>query len=157
MRKPFTQASTRVPVVGFDTYVEAERAVDFLSDQGFPVQHTTISGAGLRLVEHVLGRLTYLKAAGMGAVSGLWFGLLFGVFLALFTADRVAWFAVILWALLWSGFAGAAFGLFRHGLSGRRRDFTSTRQLLADRYEVLVDPVYAERARQLLGTDRDRA
>ena len=156
MRKPFTQASTRVPVVGFDTYVEAERAVDFLSDQGFPVQHTTISGVGLRLVENVLGRLTFLKAAGMGAASALWFGFLFGVFLALFTADRVAWFAVILWALLWSGVAGAAFGLIRHGLSGRRRDFTSTRQLLADRYEVLVDPAYAEQARQLLGVDRDR-
>ncbi|GAA3431732.1 hypothetical protein GCM10018954_013330 [Kutzneria kofuensis] len=32
-----------------------ERAVDSLSDQSFPVQHTTISGVGLRLVEDVLG------------------------------------------------------------------------------------------------------
>ncbi|QUQ65463.1 general stress protein [Kutzneria sp. CA-103260] len=154
MRKSVTQESHRVPVAGFDTYGEAVRAVDSLSEQGFPVQHTTISGVGLRLVEHVLGRLTFLKAAGMGAASGVWFGLLFGVFLALFTAETVAWFAVILWALLWGAVAGAAFGLIQHGLSGRRREFISTRQLLADRYEVLVDPAHAERARQLLGIGR---
>jgi hypothetical protein len=146
--------SARVPVVSFDTYAEAEQAVDSLSDQGFPVQHTTISGVGLRMVEHVLGRLTYLKAAGMGAMSGLWLGLLFGVFLALFTTNVVSWLAVILWALLWGAVAGAVFGLVWHALSGGRRDFVSASQLLADRYEVLVDPTYADRARELLQINR---
>jgi hypothetical protein len=154
MIKAVSSVSARVPVTSFDTYAEAERAVDSLSDKGFPVQHTTISGVGLRLVEHVLGRLTYLKAAGMGAVSGLWFGLLFGVFLALFTTNAVAWFAVILWALLWGAVAGAVFGLIWHALSGGRRDFISASQLLADRYEVLVDPAHADRARDLLQTNR---
>jgi hypothetical protein len=146
--------TARVPVAGFDTYAEAERAVDSLSDQGFPVQHTTISGTGLRMVEHVLGRLTYPRAAGSGALSGLWIGLLFGVFLALFTANAVAWFAVILWALVWGAVAGAVVGLLWHALSGGRRDFVSASQLIADRYEVLVDPAHAERARQLLRTNQ---
>ncbi|GAA3431733.1 hypothetical protein [Kutzneria kofuensis] len=98
--------------------------------------------------------MTYLRAAGMGAASGLWFGLLFGVFLALFTADAVAWFAVILWALLWGVVAGAVFGLIWHALSAGRRDFVSTRQLLADRYEILVDRAHADQARQLLNNGR---
>lgn len=149
-----TSPRDRVVVAGFDTYADAERAVDSLSDKGFPVEHTTICGVGLRMVEDVLGRLTYLKAAGLGAVNGVWIGLLFGVFLALFTSNAVVWFAVILWALLWGAVVGAVAGLIWHALSGGRRDFLSTSQLIADRYEVLVDPAHVERARELLQTGR---
>jgi hypothetical protein len=63
------------------------RAVDSLSDKGFSVEHTTISRVGPRMVEHVLGRLTYLKAAGLGAAVGAWFGVLLGVFLAVFNTN----------------------------------------------------------------------
>lgn len=149
-----TSPRDRVVVAGFDTYADAERAVDSLSDKGFPVEHTTISGVGLRMVEDVLGRLTYVKAAGLGALNGLWIGLLFGVFLALFTADAVVWFGVILWALLWGAVIGAVAGLIWHALSGGRRDFLSASQLIADRYEVLADPAYAEPARELLQPGR---
>ncbi|TCN42467.1 hypothetical protein EV641_12835 [Rhodococcus sp. SMB37] len=143
-----------VAVAEYDNYAAAERAVDWLSDNKFPVEHTTISGVGLRMVEDVLGRLTYLKAAAMGALSGLWIGLLVGVFLALFTMNAVGWFAVILWGLVWGAVAGAVVSLLWHALSGGRRDFISTRQLLADRYEVLVDRAHAERARALLQPGR---
>lgn len=54
----------KTAVAAFDSYAEAEKAVDYLSDKGFPVQHTKIVGIGLRLVEHVLGRLTYVRAGG---------------------------------------------------------------------------------------------
>ncbi|WP_447008472.1 general stress protein [Saccharothrix isguenensis] len=87
-----TVARTSVPVrdtvtvAAFDNYADAERAVDSLSDRGFPVGHTKIVGVGLRMVEHVLGRLTHLRAAGLGAAAGAWFGLLLGVFLSSSTA-----------------------------------------------------------------------
>ncbi len=149
-----TSSRNREVVAGFDNYADAERAVDSLSDKGFPVEHTTISGVGLRMVEDVLGRLTYPKAAGLGALNGLWIGLLFGVFLALFTTNAVAWFAVILWALLWGAVVGAVAALIWHALSGGRRDFLSASQLIADRYEVLVDPAHADRARELLQTSQ---
>ncbi len=45
------------------TRMEAERAVDRLSDQGFPVERSAIVGLGLRSVEQVTGRMTAGSAA----------------------------------------------------------------------------------------------
>ena len=78
----------RGQVVGtYDTYLEAQRAVDFLSDKEFPVQHVSIVGSDLRMVENVLGRLTRGRAAAAGAASGAWFGLFVGVLLSAFADD----------------------------------------------------------------------
>jgi hypothetical protein len=63
-------------VARFDDYESAQRAVDRLSDDGFPVEKLDIVGSGLRLVERVTGRLTRGRAAGTGALSGMWAGLL---------------------------------------------------------------------------------
>ena len=72
-------------VARFDDYETAQRAVDRLSDDGFPVEKLDIVGSDLRLIERVTGRLTTLRAAAAGAVSGLWAGLLIGVLLGLFS------------------------------------------------------------------------
>ena len=42
-----------VVVAEYPEYAGAQRAVDYLSDQNFPVQHTAIVGTDLRLVENV--------------------------------------------------------------------------------------------------------
>ncbi|MFD9515459.1 DnaJ C-terminal domain-containing protein [Streptomyces mirabilis] len=60
----------RRPVATYETYQEAERAVDHISDQGFPVQRVAIIGQDVRLVEHVIGRMDYGRAALHGAASG---------------------------------------------------------------------------------------
>jgi hypothetical protein len=71
-------------VAQFDDYDSAQRAVDRLSDDGFPVEKLDVVGSDLRLVERVTGRLTRMRAAGAGAASGLWLGLLFGLLIGLF-------------------------------------------------------------------------
>ncbi|MCM6779075.1 hypothetical protein NDR87_36940 [Nocardia sp. CDC159] len=134
----------------FDTYAAAEEAVNKLSEKDFPVERATICGAGLRLVEHVLGRSTYPGAAVRGAAAGAWIGLVFGVFLALFTTSAVWWVATVGWAVLWGVVAGVVFGLVWRALPGERREFLSASELLADHYEVLVEPQFAEHARTLL-------
>ncbi|MGH3660475.1 MAG: general stress protein [Micromonosporaceae bacterium] len=144
----------RVVVATYDTYREAERAVDHLSDEGFPVQGTLIVGGGLRLIEHVLARQTYLRAAGMGAAAGAWFGLLIGLFFAIFTNSTASFLVVLLSGVIWGAVAGAVFGAVAHWLSGGRRDFVSTSQLVAERYEVLVEPEHADKARELLASLR---
>src|ERR1700746_2413959 len=63
-------------VARFDDYGSAQRAVDRLSDDGFPVEHLDIVGSDLQLVERVTGRLTKWRGAGAGAGSGRWGGLL---------------------------------------------------------------------------------
>lgn len=51
------------PVASYASYEEAQRAVDRLSDRGFPVENADIVGSDLRLVEHITGRLTTGRAA----------------------------------------------------------------------------------------------
>jgi hypothetical protein len=146
---------TTEPIAAFTGYEDAQQAVDRLSDLHFPVERAVIVGVDLRMVEQVLGRLTTLRAAGMGAASGAWFGLLIGLFFAIFTPGSLSTVGVILAGLAWGAIAGALFGLVTHALSGGRRDFVSKSSLVAATYEVRVESGYAARARELLesGTD----
>ena len=69
------EAATRDQVIGtYATYAEAQRAVDYLADSAFPVDHTSILGRDLTLVEQVTGRMTNTRATAMGAAAGAWFG-----------------------------------------------------------------------------------
>src|ERR1700754_4383924 len=74
-----------VTVAVFPDYASAQRAVDYLSDNQFPVEHTAIIGTDLRLVENVIGRLTTGRAALAGTASGAWFGLFIGLLLGIFS------------------------------------------------------------------------
>ncbi|WP_406315543.1 hypothetical protein OHA77_01490 [Streptosporangium sp. NBC_01639] len=147
--RPEPTLTARETVATYGTYEEAQRAVDSLSDQRFPVEHTSIVGVDLRLVENVLGRLTYLRAAGMGAATGAWIGLLIGLFLAIFTPGRFP-FLLVLWALIWGAIAGAIFGLIGHAMTGGKRDFLSSSAIVANRYEIIVAADHAAEARRLL-------
>ncbi|WP_326624199.1 MULTISPECIES: general stress protein [unclassified Streptomyces] len=60
----------RRPVDTYETYRGAERTVDHLSDQGFPVQRVAVIGQDVCLVEQVIGRMDYGRAALHGAASG---------------------------------------------------------------------------------------
>jgi hypothetical protein len=148
------QANPRVPtpprgetIARYQTYLEAQRAVDYLSDQQFPVQFVTIVGTGLRMVERVTGRLTYPRVAGASALSGLYFGFFVGLALSLFGGGNdLSIFAV---ALVGGGF-GMLFGIISYALTGGRRDFTSTSQIVASEYEVLCLSEEADHARETL-------
>ncbi|GGO68172.1 general stress protein [Nonomuraea cavernae] len=143
--------ANRVPIASYRTYEEAQRAVDHLSDQQFPVKGTLIVGAGLHLVEQVVARMTYLRAIGMGAAGGAWFGLLIGLFLGIFAPTVGSMAGLVLWGLVWGIVAGAIYGLISHALQGGRRDFVSRSSLVADKYEVLVESEHAARAHEVLG------
>ncbi|MGW0821634.1 general stress protein [Streptomyces sp. NPDC002845] len=139
------------PVVGsYPTYVGAQRAVDFLSDNRFPVERTTIIGSDLRMVETVLGRLTRGRAALAGAGTGAWFGLLIGLLLAVFAAGDTHVVVLMLAGLLYGAVFGALFGFVGHALTGGRRDFASRSQIVAARYDVVADPDVAEDAKNQL-------
>jgi hypothetical protein len=82
--EPRIHEPRRVVVASFDSYPEAQRAVDYLSDERFPVERVAIVAEDLRLVEQVTGRRGYGQAALQGAGSGALIGLIFGFFLGLF-------------------------------------------------------------------------
>jgi len=135
-------------IARYPTYLEAQRAVDHLSDNGFPVQFVTIVGTGLRMVERVTGRLTYSIVAVRSLLSGLYFGALVGLFLNLFTEANGT--IIVAGALFGAGFS-VIFGLIAYSLTGGRRDFSSVSQVVATEYEVLCMSEQAGQARQLLG------
>ncbi|GEM30154.1 general stress protein [Nocardia neocaledoniensis] len=137
------------PVGSYPTYAEAQRAVDYLADGQFPVQDVTIVGVDLMQVERVLYRLTWGKVIGGGVVSGAWLGLFLGLLLSLFTTTGGALGPLVVGLL-----GGIVFGVITtsipYAATRGQRDFASTMQLVAGRYDVLCDPKTAERARDML-------
>jgi hypothetical protein len=137
------------PVGSYATYAEAQRAVDHLADQNFPVADVTIVGVDLMLVERVIGRLTWGRVLASGAASGAWFGLFVGLLLGLFSSGGSA-FGPILVGLISGVLFGLVFAAVGYGATRGRRDFTSTSQMVAGRYDVLCQPRNAEKAREML-------
>jgi len=136
-------------VARFDDYEAAQRAVDRLSDDGFPVGKLDIVGTDLRLIERVTGRVTTARAAGAGALSGLWAGLLIGALLALFTTGH-AWLGVVAVAAGFGALWGAVFGFVAHAGTRGQRDFSSVRRLAASRYDLIARERTVDRARAML-------
>jgi hypothetical protein len=148
---PAAAAAPAVPTVSVATYPDyalAQRAVDYLSDNRFPVERTSIIGTDLRLVENVLGRMTTVRAALAGAASGAWFGLFLGLFVGIFSNSN--WFGLIFLGLLIGAAWGAIFGAIAQAMTGGRRDFTSRSSLQAGQYAVVVEADVVDEARALL-------
>ena len=120
-------AASRRVVATYDSYADAERAVDQLADDGFSVERLSIVGSDLRLVEQVTGRMTYARAGAAGAASGAWTGSLFGLIFAVFLTDDagVSALAVVLYGLVFGALMGALFGVIAYAVTAGRRDFAS--------------------------------
>src|SRR5262245_23913012 len=143
--------TSRRTITTVGTYEAAERAVDFLSDHDFPVEHVTIVGTGLRYIEQVSGRVTTGRAALTGAGAGAWLGLFWGVLFGLFfTVDSGSFWGLLAFSLGIGLVFGALWGALAHAMSDGRRDFGSVTDTRADRYEVQVDDAFADQAERVL-------
>lgn len=138
------------PIGQYETYEQAQRAVDYLADDDFPVADVTIVGVDLMLVERVIARLSWAKVLGTGALSGAWFGLLVGLLLGAFDARAGFAYEPVLVGLIAGVAFGAVFAAISYSLTRGRRDFSSASQLVVGRYDVLCLPRTAERGRDLL-------
>ena len=136
-------------IARFSDYASAQAAVDRLSDAGFPVERVAIVGFDVRVVEHVLGRLTRGKAALRGAAAGAWFGVLLGLLFGLF-APGFGWLAIMIISVASGAVWGALLSFLGHLATGGRRDFDSLQTLEAGHYEVQVEAPYAAEAARLL-------
>jgi hypothetical protein len=139
-------------VASYGAYAEAQRAVDHLSDVGFPVERVSIVAQGLRFEERVTGRLGYGRAALMGAGSGAVPGALIGFVFGLFSLvdPLVSGLVLALYGLVFGALLGAVFGLVSHAASGGKRDFSSVGGMRADRYDIMADEEVAESAERHL-------
>ncbi|HEY5248952.1 MAG TPA: general stress protein [Dermatophilaceae bacterium] len=132
----------------YDKYEDAQRAVDYLSDHEFAVENCMIVGTDLRQVERVTGRLTRGRVAGAGALSGVWMGLFVGLIFALFDPNSTTW--AVMATVAFGALFGLVWAILGYAATKGRRDFTSVSQVVATRYEVLVEHKLAEQGRALL-------
>jgi hypothetical protein len=152
------QARPKRTIATYTSYADAEGAVDYLADHGFKVEHTQIVGRDLQLVEQVLGRMTYARAALNGALTGgltgLLVGWLFGVFNWFDPRVAAGWLAL---DGLWFGLVvGALLGLLWHAATGGRRDFASVGRVEAGHYDLVVDDAVADDALRLVAAFEDQ-
>jgi hypothetical protein len=149
---PATETRRRT-VASYGDYADAERAVDYLSDHGFPVERTAIVARDLQLVEQVTGRMSYVDAALRGLLSGALAGVLIGWLFAVFdwVDPAIARGWLILDGFWFGAVVGAIAGLIAHALTRGRRDFASVQTVNAGTYEVVADEEVADEAERLLG------
>ena len=139
----------RQPIASYRAHRDAERAVDWLSDEGFPVQRTAIVASDLRVVEQVTGRVTVARAAGQGAMQGAVIGffiaLLFGIFFV-----GPGFFGLLVYSMVLAAIFGAVLGAVGHALQGGARDFGTISAMQAEHYDVMVDEPVADQAAAIL-------
>jgi Heat induced stress protein YflT domain len=150
--QPVTESRPRRTVAAYPAYPEAERAVDWLSDQGFAVEHLAIVGKGLRSVEQVQSRISGGRAALIGAGQGILIGVLFALLFGVFFSGP-AFGGLLAYSVIVGGVFGSLWGAIAYeAASGGRRDFVSDTGFVADRYEVQADQSVAEEAKRILAT-----
>ncbi len=133
----------------YDDYAAAQKTVDFLSDEEFPVENCLIVGTDLKRIEKITGRLTNSRVALGGAASGAWLGLFIGLILTFFSNEGNAIVTIVSTMLFGAAF-GIVWALLGYAATRGQRDFGSITQVVATRYEVLVEHKVAAQAREIL-------
>lgn len=135
-------------VASYGSYEGARRAVDNLSDEGFPVERLSIVGEDLG-VDQTMGREGYGLASAQGAGAGALVGIFFGAFGPFGPIEPPVPATIPALMGLIVGL-GAITGLISHASSGRR-GFSSAGAIRAGRYGVVVaDEGFAGEARGML-------
>lgn len=152
MQETATPTPTRSTIGSYETYAEAQSAVDRLADRKFPVQQVSILGSDLQIVEQVTGARNWLSVLLGGFGSGALLGALLGFVLGLFSLvdPLVSGIALALWGALLAGVIGAFIAGVAYALSRGRRDFDSVSGITATRFDVVAEPDAAEEARRIL-------
>ena len=133
----------------FDKYADAQKAVDYLSDNEFPVENVLIVGTELKQVERVTGRLTWGRVLMAGAGSGLWLGLFVGVVVSAFS-EGSSFLATLLGCAVIGIVFSVVFAALGYGATRGQRDFSSVQKVVATKYEVLVEHKFLAKGQELL-------
>ena len=133
----------------YDDYAAAQKAVDFLADNKFPVEQCMIVGTDLKRIERITGRLTTARVAARRRalrclarpVRRADLRVLHrGARLVIVVSDGRS--SARVFGLIWA--------LVGYAATRGQRDFSSVTQVVATRYEVLVEHKVAAQARELL-------
>lgn len=141
---------SRRVIASYKAYLEAQKAVDFLSDKGFSVERVAIVAEELKFVEQITGRLDSGKAALSGGLRGGAIGVMIGLVLGFISP--VPTIQLVTQGALTGLVIGAVSSFIGYSMMGGRRDFSSMGAMQAGRYDIQVDDDVAEEASRVLAT-----
>jgi len=152
---PVMFAPARRRIATFTDYEEAERAVEKLTNRGYPVERLAIVGRGLQSVEQITGALNWWSAAWHGALSGALPGVLIGWIFGLFdwVNPLIASLLLALYGLIIGMALGAVMGLIGYAFMRGRRDFASITLMSASEFDLVADDAVADDAARLLAQE----
>jgi hypothetical protein len=105
----------------YNSYADAQKAVDYLADEKFEVQNLAIVGTDLKSVERVLGRRNWGTVITQGMQSGISTGLLVALVVLIFAQPGS--FLVLLATSLAIGIAlGIGFSAAAYAMSRGKRE-----------------------------------
>lgn len=139
-------------VASMRDYEGAQKAVSKLIAGEVPARDIAIVGQSVRTVERVTGRLGYAAAARSGAINGVLIGLFLSAIMLF--GNPEAPISMFLGFVFIGVALGMIMSLVTYSIVRRRRDFASVTQMVADHYEIFVQPASLAKARQLLGAAR---
>lgn len=133
----------------FSHYDDARDAVNRLLRGGIPAPAVSIVGGDVTMVERIIARFGYGRAAATSAFTGSWIGVVGGL---LFVATGTQHGPV---ALVAGGVIGAGLGMMAGMVlyttrGSTRPRYRSTQQVIAATYRVLVDPEVGGKAKKLV-------
>ncbi|MBB2996521.1 general stress protein [Paeniglutamicibacter cryotolerans] len=134
----------------YESYLDAQKVVDFLADNDFPVVNVSIIGNDLKSVERVTSKLSYPRVAAAGAMQGASFGIFIGLLLAFFNGGD-NWMVQILSAMGLGMAMWMIVGVVGYSFKRGKRDFASSSHVMATCYDVVVDFAHINAARALAG------
>lgn len=134
----------------YESYLDAQKVVDFLADNDFPVMHVSIIGNDLKSVERVTSKLSYPRVAAAGAMQGASFGIFIGLLLAFFNGGN-DWMVQILSAMGLGMAMWMIVGVVGYSFKRGKRDFASSSHVMATCYDVVVEFAHINAARALAG------
>lgn len=158
LMEPPTETTGPPPVLlaSYPHYKEAQHAVDRLSDEGFPVSKVSIVWSGLRQIEDVTGRRTAITAAAEGALSGAWFGLLIGLLFSAFADPSESALGIVVTYVIVGAIGVAVWRAIAHVAQRGTRDFSTTRRIDAEEYQLWVAPGAVAEATAIIGVGTTR-
>ena len=132
----------------FDHYDDARQVVNRLLGGGIPASAVSIVGGDVTMVERVIARYSYGRAALTSAFTGSWIGVFAGLLAAVISASDT-FVPIAAGGLIGAG-AGMIVGMVLYSSHGANRPrYRSTQQVIAARYRVVVDSEVGGKARRV--------
>ncbi len=132
----------------FAHYADARNMVNRLLTGGIPAQSVTIVGGDVTMVERIIARYGYGRAAIAAALTGSWIGAFAGLVFTVTTPEE-SLVPLAAGALIGAGL-GMIVGMVLYTTRGSERPrFRSHQHVIASSYRIVVDPEIGGKAKRV--------